>query len=286
MKQVEKFAMSLAVTAVAALSIGTASAQVKLPRPSPTASVSQMIGVTDVAVTYSRPSVKGRKVWGELVPQDKVWRTGANEATIIKFSSGVKINGQPLGAGNYSLHTIPSKDEWTIIFNSVADQWGSYSYDAAKDALRVKAKPESAEFMEMLTFSFPRVSTDSATLALRWERTLVPIMISTDTRAETMAGLREALPKAKADDWRSSFQAARYALEPGGDREQGMRWLDQSIAIKPTYQNTLLKAEALAKNGDTKGAIAAAERAVELGKAAKTDTVGAEAMLTKWKMKK
>ncbi|HXI12650.1 MAG TPA: DUF2911 domain-containing protein [Thermoanaerobaculia bacterium] len=286
MNPLAKTTLSLAAAAATFLLSNPAAAQMKLPRPSPTATVSQMVGVTDVAITYSRPSVKGRKVWGELVPFDKVWRTGANEATIIKFSTPVKVNGKPLAAGTYSLHSTPSKDEWTVIFNTVADQWGSYSYDAAKDALRVKVRPEAAEFVEMLSFSFPRVSADSATLALRWERTLVPIMISAATRAETMAGLRESLPKAKADDWRSSFQAARYALEPGGDREQGMRWLDQSIAINPTYQNTLLKAETLAKNGDHAGAIVSAERAIELGKTAKADTTGAEAMLTKWKSKK
>src|SRR5437899_746922 len=111
-------------------------AQLRTPRPSPKASVMQTVGLTDVTIVYSRPGVKGREIWGALVPYDKVWRTGANEATTFAVSDDVMINGQPLPKGTYSLHTIPGKDEWTIIFNKDAGQWGSFSYDEAKDALR------------------------------------------------------------------------------------------------------------------------------------------------------
>src|SRR5687768_6036427 len=114
------------LTLVAATSL---SAQVKTPRPSPTASLTQTVGLTDVTIKYSRPGVRGRTIWGDLVPHDKVWRTGANEATTITFSEDVTVGGQKLAKGTYSLHTTPGREAWTIHFNSVPDQWGSYSYD-------------------------------------------------------------------------------------------------------------------------------------------------------------
>src|SRR5205085_4953821 len=125
---------------------------------------------TDVTITYSRPGVKGRVIWGELVPYDKVWRTGANEATTIAFSEDVKINGQALPAGTYSLHTIPGKDMWTIIFNKQAEQWGSFKYDQSKDALRVQVKPQDGPMQEWMMFSFPNVNANSATVELAWEK--------------------------------------------------------------------------------------------------------------------
>lgn len=265
----------------------SAFSQVRLPRPSPKASVSQTIGVTDVTISYSRPGVKGRTIWGELVPWDKVWRTGANEATTISFSSDVKIEGQPLTAGSYSVHSIPGKDEWTVIFNKVADQWGSYSYDVTKDALRVKVQPQSGELKELVTFSFPVVSADAATLQLAWERVRVPLTIAVDTKANAMAGIRASVAKAAADDWRTRVQAAQYAFESGADSEQAAKWLDESIGIAPNFRNMTLRAEMLAKKGDSKGAIAAAEKAVALGKASKepVDTSRTEELIAKWKKK-
>jgi Protein of unknown function (DUF2911) len=138
------------------------------PQPSPKATSTQRIGLTDMTIVYSRPGVKGRAIWGTLVPYDKVWRTGANEATTFAVSDDVKVNGQVLPKGKYSLHTIPGKDEWIIIFNKTADQWGSFSYDMAQDALRVKVKPEAANFCESMSFDVPEVSTDSAKVVIRW----------------------------------------------------------------------------------------------------------------------
>src|ERR1700704_2759293 len=148
------YASLAAVLFVFVIGVQIGSAQVRTPRPSPKASVMQTIGVTDVTITYSRPGVKGRTIWGDplpeqagpkgapIVPWGHAWRTGANEATQFVVTDDVFINGQKLAAGSYSLHTIPTKDEWTIIFNSDANQWGSFRYDPAKDTLRVKVKPE------------------------------------------------------------------------------------------------------------------------------------------------
>src|SRR5712672_1541733 len=156
----------LLLAAVLAIVTPSAFAELKLPRISQNATVTQTVGYTDVAITYSRPGVKGRVIWGGLVPYDKVWRTGANEATSFTVSQDVTINGKPLPAGTYSLHTIPGKTSWTVIFNKKADQWGSYNYDAAEDALRVDGQPADGPNQEWLTFSFPDVQNDTATVEL------------------------------------------------------------------------------------------------------------------------
>ena len=151
--------MGLAVLAAVPLA-AQQTPQLRTPRPSPKASVMQTIGLTEMTITYSRPGVKGRQIFGALVPYGTVWRTGANEATTISFSDDVTINGQPLAKGTYSLHTIPGKDQWTIIFNKVAEQWGSFKYDQAQDALRVTARPEKSSFQELMEFDVPQVSAD------------------------------------------------------------------------------------------------------------------------------
>ena len=137
----KRFLTSAAILTLLAPAAAHAQQALKLPRPSPKATVVQTVGLTDVTITYSRPGVKGRTIWGDLVPYDKVWRTGANEATTFQVSQDVKINGQALPAGTYSLHTIPGKTQWTVIFNKTADQWGSYDYDQTKDALRIQVTP-------------------------------------------------------------------------------------------------------------------------------------------------
>lgn len=154
-------------------------AQEQKPRVSPKAGVSQTVGITNISVTYSRPGVKGRTIWGELVSYDKIWRAGADEATAISFSADVTIEGQNLPAGKYSFFTIPGKDKWTIIFNKVAEQWGSYNYDQTQDALRVEVNPYEGSFVEWLRFSFEDLTKESATLILEWEKLKVPVKIGT-----------------------------------------------------------------------------------------------------------
>src|SRR5438067_3418588 len=168
-------------------------AQVRYPQASPHAVLTQSVGTTDVTIDYHRPGVKGRQVWGGLVPYDKVWRTGANEATTIAFGDDVTINGQPLPKGTYSLHTIPGKDQWTIFFNNTANQWGSFNYDPAKDALRVTAKPHGDEFHEWLTFEIPDVSPDAVTIAIKWANVAVPFTVGTNTTKKVLSDSRSAV---------------------------------------------------------------------------------------------
>lgn len=259
-----------------------AQAQVDLPMASPRASVEQRIGLTDVKITYHRPQVKGRVIYGGLEQYGKVWRTGANNATVISFTDDVKINGQPLPAGNYSLHTIPTQGEWTIIFNKVADQWGSYQYDEKQDALRVKTQPVAANPpQEILTFNFADVKSDRATLEMSWSTLRVPFTIETEVTQKALRNSRDAVSKAKPDDWRTPFQAANYAYQSNVAPDEAMTWIDKSIAAKESHTNLALKARLLARAGKKTEAITLAERAIKLGKAAQpaADTAATEKFL-------
>src|SRR4029079_8015173 len=292
-------------------SVSAAMAQVVTPRPSQKASVMQTIGVTDITITYSRPGVKGRKIWGDplpeqakttgeatlddqnvrpkeavIVPYGHVWRTGANEATMFVVTDDVLINGQKLAAGSYSLHTVPTKDEWTIVFNGTANQWGSFRYDPAKDTLRVKAKPQWVnENQEWLAYTFDPVTDDSAQVNIRWEKINVPFTIKVDVPTTTMSKLKTTVAGAKPDDWRTPLQAGNYLLnnQNPADDEQGMAWLDQSIKVKETFQNLSAKANALYKAGKKQEAVALGEQAVERGKTDKVDTSNFEKRLADMK---
>jgi hypothetical protein len=281
---------------------------VRVPRPSQKASVMQTIGVTDVTIVYSRPGVKGRKIWGDalavqtaqgeatldnqnirpkeavIVPWGHVWRTGANEATQFIVTDDVLINGQPLKAGSYSLHTVPTPEEWTIIFNKDDGQWGSFTYDEKKDALRVKAKPQMAsDNQEWLMYSFDPVTENSAQVNIRWEKTRVPFTVEVkDVTALTLEKARAAVAAAKPDDARTPLQAANYALQ-NKDEEEGMRWLEQSIKAKPTFQNLSAKALALFKAGRKDEAFTVADQAIQQGKADKVDTSAFEKRLANMK---
>lgn len=291
----------------------SASAQVVVPQPSQKASVMQRIGVTDVTITYSRPGVKGRKIWGDplpeqaasakgeatldnqnvrpkdapIVPYGHVWRTGANDATTFVITDDVLINGQKLAAGTYSLHTIPTKDEWTIVFNGTANQWGSFNYDAAKDTLRVKAKPISVnENQEWLAFSIDPVGEDSAQVNIRWEKISVPFTVKVpDVPATTLARLKTTVAGAKPDDWRTPLQAGNYLINNANpaDDAQGMAWIEQSIKVKETFQNLAGKANALYKAGKKDEAFAVGDQAIQRGKADKVDTTNFEKRLADMK---
>ena len=148
-------------------------------RVSPKAEVMQVVGLTKVTISYSRPGVKGRKIWGALVPYDKVWRAGADEATKITFSTEVKVEGKKLTAGSYSFFVIPNKKEWIIIFNKVSDQWGAFTYNEAEDAIRLKMKPKTAEFEEWLKYEIAKTGDYSANLSLHWEKQKVALKLET-----------------------------------------------------------------------------------------------------------
>jgi hypothetical protein len=150
----------------------------KQVRVSPKAEVMQTVGFTDIRIIYSRPGVKGRTIWGKLVPYNSVWRAGADEATKFIFSTDVTIEGKLLKKGSYSFFAIPGKTEWTLIFNKVADQWGAFEYNESQDALRIKVKPEKGNWQEWLTYTITKTSDTTATVRLEWEKLRVPFKVS------------------------------------------------------------------------------------------------------------
>jgi hypothetical protein len=300
---------SITIFTLVVVSATYVSAQLRLPRPSQKASVMQTVGVTDISITYSRPAVKGRPIFGDppsamlarakgegtlddqnqrqkgepIVPYGHIWRTGANEATMFVVTDDVMINGQKLAAGSYSLHTIPDKKEWTIVFNGTANQWGSFNYDPAKDTLRVKAKPQKTkDIQEWLMYSFDPVTDNSATVNIRWEKLLVPFTVTVDVVATTLARARSAIAAAKADDWRTRYNAGSYAMQNNA-KGDGMDWLDQamkivesSVTAKPTFQNLNAKFNILLAMGRKDEALAVADQAIARGKADKVDTAAFE----------
>jgi hypothetical protein len=253
----------------------------QLPRPSPNASVSQTIGVTEVTVRYSRPGVKGRTIWGKLVPYGEVWRTGANENTTIRFSTPVRIDGKELPAGIYGLQTLPGADDWTVILSKDADEWGAFSYKPEHDALRFHVKPATiATPQEWMGFDFRDLSDTSAVLALRWERLEVAWKIEADTPRLLVANARSELR------WQDA--AAAWCVQSGSCLADAARWLDASIATEPTFGNQRAKAQLLARQSDFKGAVQVAERALAAAHAAKQQPPPAqvadlESRIAEWK---
>lgn len=286
-----KLARAAAAAALLALAVAPASGRAQSlfegPRPSPRASVTQRVGTTDFTLTYSRPSVKGRKVWGDLVPFGKPWRTGANEATLLTVSDDVTVEGQKLAAGTYALVTIPGEAEWTVIFNRDRKLWFETEYDEKQDVLRVKVKPEAAPMAEALQVGFPEITPTTARLTIRWEKLQVPVLIAVDVEKNAMAAARAAVAKAKPDDWQTPLAAARYLFDAKLDRTQAWAWLEKSIAASRNYTNVGRKARVLADEGKLAEAVAAGTEAVELGKKApeKPNTAALEKAIAEWKAK-
>jgi len=252
--------------AIAALVALPAAAQLKLPAVSQHASITQTVGLTDITIIYSRPGVKGRAIFGGLVPYGKVWRTGANLATQFVVSTDVNVEGQKLPAGTYSFHTIPGPDQWTIIFNKDAGQWGSFSYDQAKDALRVTVKPEKAPMTEWMSFDFPQISTDSATVVIRWADVAVPFTVNANTTANVMASARAAVAAAKADDWQTPYRSGTFALE-NGQMAEAKQWSDAAVKTNENLSTLWLRARIQQKEGHT----AEAKKTGELALSKQTD---------------
>jgi Protein of unknown function (DUF2911) len=255
------------------------------PQSSPKATVAQTIGVTDVSIQYHRPGVKGRPVWGTLVPYGEVWRTGANENTTITFSTPVKISGTELPAGIYGLQTIPAQDQWTVIFSKEADLWGAFEYKPENDALRIQVKPRAAATpVERMRFTFEDVTDTSAVVLLAWEKVEVPFTIDVDT-PKLFAEVG-----GKAFGWQAAYQAASWCIQNNACQEDAGRWLDASIALTPTFSNQRAKATLLAKKNDFPGAVSWGEKALAAAKAAQqppppTALAELEKMISDWKGK-
>ena len=311
MKSLQRFSLRPAASLLALLSLAAAASaqqppKVRLPQASSAATVSQTIGVTDLTIVYHRPAVRGRTVWGDvpaekvatlktamgepatteatldgatgagkdfpLEPNGHVWRAGANEATKFTVTDDVLINGQKLPAGAYSLHVIPNKDEWTIIFNKRADQWGSFGYDAKQDALRVKVKPVwTTESQEVLSYEIPQVTTNTAQVVIRWEKVAVPFTVEVPNQDALVRSKIDAQIAANPSDWQIPLAVAN-AYWNDDKLDEAMKWTDQSIKVKETFQNLRTKALLLNEMGKKPEAFAVAEQAIARGKADGVDT--------------
>jgi len=266
-----------------ALSSGAAFAQsLPLPAPSPHGTVTQTVGITDITVDYSSPGLKGRKVFGTLVPYAQIWRAGANAATKVTFGTDVTVADKPVAAGTYSLFFIPTAKAWTVVLNKNKDAQNQ-NYDDKLDALRFEAKPEKAPKRERLAYIFSNTADDSTRIDMEWDELRVSIPVKVDTARNTAAAIQAHVD----GNWRPLAAAARYYMDAGKDNAKATELVDASLALKPTWFALWTKAQILSNGGNFKAAYPLAEKAYELGKADanffwKADV---EKALAEWKLK-
>src|SRR5215470_16926395 len=221
--------------------------RVSLPDPSPHATVSQRVGLTDITIDYHRPAVQKRKIWGGLVPYDEVWRAGANENTTITFSTPVTVGGKQLAAGTYGLHMIPTTSKWTIALSNVATAWGSFTYDEKEDAVRLTATPTPAELEESLEYRFENPTETSTTVVLQWEKLQISFPITVDTKAVTLASLKGQLRGLSKFFWQPWNNAAAWCIKAECGTDQALAWTDESIKVQPSFGNLTTKAKLIEK---------------------------------------
>ncbi len=243
----------------------TVNAQIETPQPSPLQKIEQKVGLTDVSVQYSRPSMKGRTIFGDLVPYGKLWRTGANQNTMVTFSTDVMVGESTLKAGSYAIFSKPNKDNWEVIFYSDTNNWGTpQKWDDSKVAATVTAKVYDIPMdIETFTVSFDDLTNDSAVLSIMWEKTYVAVKFDVPTDKAVTTAINKVMNGPSADDY---YAAARYYLESGKDINKAVVWMDKAIEMtkeNPRFwwlrQQSLIKAKA----GDKKGAIKAAKASLE-----------------------
>ncbi|MFQ5569819.1 MAG: DUF2911 domain-containing protein [Rhodothermales bacterium] len=273
------FSAWILVMAVAWLAAEPVAAQVTTPVVSPYATVSEQLGLTDITIKYCRPGVKGRKIWGGVVPDGLAspfpgfgsgnpfpWRAGANENTTISFEHDVLIEGEKLHAGTYGLHMIPGEDEWVVVFSRNSTSWGSFFYDEAEDALRVTVAPEKGSFQERLVYEFmDQDDAGSATIALLWEEVKVPFKVAVDNYHEVvLASMRDELRSRGGFSWQGYAQAANFALQNNTNHEEALQWAETAIAQNKAFNTLSIKAGLLAQMGNIDEGIAVMDEAVPM----------------------
>ncbi|MGV3459417.1 MAG: DUF2911 domain-containing protein [Flavobacterium sp.] len=255
--------MKKLIVSVALLLAIAATAQIRTPQPSPSATVEQTVGLTDVKVEYSRPSAKGRAVYGELVPFGRMWRTGANGNTTISFSQDVVIGGKTLPKGKYALFTQPKADSWEVIFYADTNNWGlPEKYDDKKEVLRTSVKPEFlSRPVETFTIGINNLDIDYGHIEIAWEKTMVAVKFEVPTRKMALASIDAVMAGPTANDY---FGAAQYYYQSNGDQAKALAWINSAIANTPKGQEVpfyFLRQKSLiqARMGDKKGAVETAK---------------------------
>jgi hypothetical protein len=260
--------LTFALTGGLVLTSSAQQSPVNFPAASPACTIKQRVGLTDVTVDYSRPGAKGRTVFGGIVPYGAVWRTGANFATKVTFSTPVKLEGHDIPAGTYSLFTIPGTNDWTVIINKNANQWGSFQYDSKDDLVRFDVTPRTVTDapVETFTIDFNQIRDDSAVLTLDWDKTAVPIKLQVDVVSSLVPQIEAAMaaPGKKSDIL--YFQAASFYYDHDQDLNKALKWVNAALADngRIAFEILHLKAQILAKQGDKAGAIAAAKQSTDL----------------------
>jgi hypothetical protein len=241
----------------------------RIPEASSTQTIIQDFGLGKITITYSRPNVKGRIIFGGINPWGQVWRTGANSATTINFSENVIMEGHKVPAGTYTLFTIPGQDEWTVILNKVVKQWGAYSYKQSEDFLRFKEKPLNLdEKRESFTIQFANATTQSNDLYLVWDHTAVGIHMQTDDDAQITANIDQLM---KGDRKPYYFNAIQYYYENNKDMNKALGWALEAEKVDPGAWYQLWEARIRLKMGDKAAAITAAKEGVRMAQANKDD---------------
>lgn len=267
--RIQILSLAMASTLAFAPGLFAQAPKVDFPAPSPGCTLKQRVGLTDIEIVYSRPSMKGRKIFSAdgLVPYGQVWRTGANNATKITFSKSVKLNGVNIPAGSYSIFTIPGENEWTIIINKTVGQSGT-QYDEKADLVRFKTTSITlAEHIETFLIDFNDIRDESATINLIWDDTVVPIKLDVALVSELLPQIETAMAAEGAS--KPYYQAAMFYYDHGQDLQKASKWIDAAIAQRDAHYMEYLKANILAKLGDKNGAIAASKRSTELAIKAK-----------------
>lgn len=247
------------------------SAQLNTPQPSPTASVKQNFGLSSIELSYSRPAMKGRKIFGDLVPFDKVWRTGANNATTLTFGDAVTIGGTKIAAGKYGLLTIPGKESWVVIISKQTDVSSPAAYKQESDVVRVNAPVQKLKSsVESFTIEFSTISANKCHLEIKWDKTAVAVPIETDIDTKVMAQINALMSDTSKN--KPYFNAAMYYMETGKDLNTALGWLDKAAAANPSaFWVMHQKANCLAKLGRKQEAIEAANKSITVAKEAKND---------------
>jgi tetratricopeptide (TPR) repeat protein len=258
---------------------------VHLPYESQKAWAGQRIGLTDIEIVFHRPAVKGRKIWGGLVPFDGgkpiPWRGGANENTTISFSTDVTIEGKPLAKGMYGLHFIPGENEWIIIFSKNNSSWGSFSYNESEDALRVTVKPKSEEFEEYLKYEFVDPEPNSVRAELHWEKLGVGFTIGVDVENTVLENIRKELRNTVGFSWAGYNSAAMFCIEHNFNYEEAMKWAKRSVSAEERFENLETLSDLQKRTGDSAESEKTMKRALEKGSAMQLNGYGRQLITQK-----
>jgi hypothetical protein len=271
---------AIALSAALAGPVAAQTPPLELPQPSPAASVSQRIGLTDVTISYHRPAVNKREVWGRLVPYGEVWRAGANENTVLTLSTDATVGGQKVPAGSYGVHMIPTATAWTVILSRDSKAWGSFFYDQKDDAARFTVTPAAGEFEERLLYTLDDPTDSHVTATLRWEKLAVPIAIDVDTPAVVATSLKTQLHGLPGFTWQSLAQAAAWCARHDVALDDAQAWADKALAMNESFTTLRAKAAVAEKRGDATLAGTLRDKSLTLATEADMNNYGYQLLLS------